>query len=95
MLQITTPSRLHLTLIDMNASIGRVDGGIGITLDEPVISIKAEKSNTVEITGNSEHLERMRNSARMLLPKGAGISISIEQDYPSHIGLGSGTQAAL
>ncbi|MDD5473991.1 MAG: beta-ribofuranosylaminobenzene 5'-phosphate synthase, partial [Candidatus Methanoperedens sp.] len=42
-----------------------------------------------------EHLERMRNSARMLLPKGAGISISIEQDYPSHIGLGSGTQAAL
>ncbi len=95
MLKITTPSRLHLTLIDMNASIGRVDGGIGITLDEPVISIKAEKSDMVEITGNSEHLERMRNAARMLLPKGAGIRISIEQDYPSHVGLGSGTQAAL
>ncbi|MFZ3059800.1 MAG: beta-ribofuranosylaminobenzene 5'-phosphate synthase [Candidatus Methanoperedens sp.] len=95
MLKITTPSRLHLTLIDMNASIGRVDGGIGLTLEEPVISIKVEKSDTVEITGNSEHLERMRNSAALLLPHGEGIRISIEKDYPSHVGLGSGTQAAL
>lgn len=95
MLKLTTPSRLHLTLIDMNASIGRVDGGIGLTLDKPVISIKAEKSDTFEITGNSEHIERMRNSAALLLPEGEGIHISIEKDYPSHVGLGSGTQAAL
>jgi len=95
MFVITTPSRLHLTLIDMNASIGRVDGGIGLTLDEPSIIIKAEKSDTVEITGNSEHLERMRNSAVLLLPHGEGIHIRIEKDYPSHVGLGSGTQAAL
>gem|GEM_PF-4078391 len=95
MLKITTPSRLHLTLIDMNASIGRVDGGIGLTLDEPVISIEAEKSDTFEITGNSEHFERMRNSVALLLPEGEGIHISIEKDYPSHVGLGSGTQAAL
>jgi beta-ribofuranosylaminobenzene 5'-phosphate synthase len=95
MFVITTPSRLHITLIDMNASIGRVDGGIGLTLDEPAISIKAEKSDTIEITGNSEHIERMRNSAVSLLPHGGGIHISIEKDYPSHVGLGSGTQAAL
>lgn len=95
MLKITTPSRLHVTLIDMNASIGRVDGGIGLTLDKPVIIIKAEKSDTLEITDSSEHAERMKNSAAMLLPAGEGIHISIEKDYPSHIGLGSGTQAAL
>jgi beta-ribofuranosylaminobenzene 5'-phosphate synthase len=95
MFEITTPSRLHITLIDMNASIGRVDGGIGLTLDEPVIDIKVEKSDTLEITGNGEHIERMRTSAALLLPAGEGIHISIEKDYPSHIGLGSGTQAAL
>ncbi|KCZ70339.1 putative sugar kinase [Candidatus Methanoperedens nitroreducens] len=95
MLKITTPSRLHLTLIDMNASRGRVDGSIGLTLDKPVISIDAETSDTIEITGNSEHLERMRNSALMLLPEGAGVHISIGEEYPSHIGLGSGTQASL
>jgi beta-ribofuranosylaminobenzene 5'-phosphate synthase len=95
MLTITTPSRLHLTLIDMNASIGRVDGGIGLTLNEPFIRISAEKSDTVEITGTSEHAERMGATAMKLLPEGAGVRITIENDYPSHTGMGSGTQAAL
>lgn len=95
MLKITTPSRLHITLIDMNASIGRVDGGIGITLDEPDIRISAQRSDNIDISGNSEHIERMRDSARKLLPEGSGINIFIEKDYSSHIGLGSGTQAAL
>lgn len=95
MLKITTPSRLHLTLIDMNASIGRVDGSIGITLDKPVIKIDAKKSDILEITGCRGHIERIRNSATALLPDGAEIRIFIREDYPSHIGLGSGTQAAL
>lgn len=95
MLKIITPSRLHATLIDMNASIGRVDGSIGITMDEPCIKISAKKSDFIEITGKSEHVERITKSAEALLPYGEGIRISIESDYPSHIGLGSGTQAAL
>ena len=95
MLKIITPSRLHFTLIDMNASRGRVDGSIGLTLDRPCIIITAEKSDSIEVTGNSEHAERMRNSASLLLPEGEGIHIRIEEDYPSHTGLGSGTQAAL
>ncbi len=95
MLKITTPSRLHITLIDMNASKGRVDGGIGIALDKPYIGIATEKSERIEIAGISEHTERMRKSAAVLLPEGEGIRISIEKDYPSHIGMGSGTQAAM
>ena len=95
MLKITTPSRLHMTLIDMNASRGRVDGSIGLTLDNPVISITAQKSDVIEVTGNSEHEDRMKTSADALLPAGEGIRINIEKDYPSHIGMGSGTQAAL
>ena len=95
MLKITTPSRLHLTLIDMNASIGRVDGSIGITLDAPVIKIECKKYDIVEITGRSEHIDRMVKSVNALLPDGEGIQIRVEEDYPSHIGLGSGTQAAL
>lgn len=95
MLKIITPSRLHLTLIDLNASIGRVDGGIGITLDNPAINIESKKFDIVEITGCTEHIDRMVNSVKALLPDGEGIKISIEKDYSSHIGLGSGTQAAL
>lgn len=34
-IRIKTPSRLHFTLIDENGQIGRVDGGIGLTIHEP------------------------------------------------------------
>lgn len=96
MIQITTPSRLHITLIDLNASLGRVDGGVGLTLDEPCIKISAQKTNeSVFITGNTEHLERMKKAAQAVIPEGKGIHISAETTYLSHVGLGSGTQSAL
>lgn len=95
MLQISTPSRLHLTLIDMNAQIGRVDGSIGITLDKPGIRINAQKSDLIEVTGTGEHKDRMKKSVEVLIPHDKGVKISIQEDFPSHVGLGSGTQAAL
>jgi beta-ribofuranosylaminobenzene 5'-phosphate synthase len=94
MIRITTPSRLHLTLIDLNASLGRVDGGVGITLEEPGICITAEVSNTLKVTGDEELAERMRAAVRAVHPR-ATLRIHIEDAYPSHVGLGSGTQAAL
>jgi len=37
---IKTPCRLHFSLIDLNGSLGRVDGGIGLTLKKPNFSIE-------------------------------------------------------
>jgi len=95
MIKITSPSRLHLTLIDLNAEIGRVDGGVGITLGSPHIKMSAEMSGTVEITGASRLADRIRAAATAVLPEGEGIRIHIEEDMPDHVGLGSGTQSAL
>lgn len=96
MIQITTPSRLHITLIDLNAALGRVDGGVGLTLEKPYMKISAQKINEgVSVTGSSEHLERMKKAAEAVIPEGGGIHISIETSYQSHVGLGSGTQSAL
>jgi beta-ribofuranosylaminobenzene 5'-phosphate synthase len=94
MLKIRTPSRIHMTLIDMNGSIGRVDGGIGITLEEPKIVIAAKQADTVEVHGDPELNERMKKVCEIIAP-GKGIEITIEKSYWNHIGLGSGTQAAL
>ena len=94
MIEITSPSRLHLTLIDLNAEIGRVDGGVGITLDHPHIRIRAERSDEVEVIGKSHLRDRMMASVVSVLDEG-GVRIRIEEDMPSHVGLGSGTQAAL
>jgi beta-ribofuranosylaminobenzene 5'-phosphate synthase len=95
MIRITSPSRLHLTLIDMNASQGRIDGGAGISLNFPQVVISAQKSDVIEITGGSVLKERMEAAARKVLPEGEGIRIIIEEDMFAHVGLGSGTQAAL
>jgi len=95
MIEITTPSRLHLTLIDLNAEIGRVDGGIGLTISDPSFRIRAEKADGITITGDSESSDRMQEAARALLPDGCGIHIEITRDIPPHVGLGSGTQSSL
>ncbi len=94
MLKIKTPSRIHMTLIDMNGSLGRVDGGIGITLEEPNIVITAKKSDSVEVRGDPELNQRMKKACEVVCP-GCGIEIDIKKSYWNHIGLGSGTQAAL
>jgi hypothetical protein len=31
---IQTPARLHFGLLDLNGSLGRIDGGIGLALEE-------------------------------------------------------------
>lgn len=94
MLRIRTPSRLHMTLIDMNGSLGRVDGGIGITLEEPSIVLEARPADTVQVSGDPELNERMRKACETISP-GRGIELTIKKSYWNHIGLGSGTQAAL
>jgi beta-ribofuranosylaminobenzene 5'-phosphate synthase len=95
MIKVVSPSRLHLTLIDLNAELGRVDGGAGITLESPGMEILATESDTVEVSGDSILASKMRNAAEALLPAGRGIRLHIKESLPDHVGLGSGTQAAL
>ncbi|MEZ5334481.1 MAG: hypothetical protein R2741_04180 [Methanolobus sp.] len=95
MITIKSPSRLHLTLIDLNAQLGRVDGGAGISMESPHVVISAEKSDIVEVVGDSFLAERMISAAKEILPDGEGISLKIEEDMLAHVGFGSGTQAAL
>ena len=47
MIRVVSPARLHLTLIDLNAEIGRVDGGAGITLESPGLEISAVEADTI------------------------------------------------
>lgn len=95
MIKITTPCRLHLTLIDMNAEIGRVDGGAGLTLSSPNIRITAEKAEETRIDGLQGFADRMKRAAEALLPEGEGVKIDVEELIPAHVGFGSGTQSSL
>jgi beta-ribofuranosylaminobenzene 5'-phosphate synthase len=96
---IRTPSRVHITLIDMHGGSGRVDGGIGITLDEPGVVLEAELSGAFSVRGCDPAIqERIRSIATDVLQKlrtGGSIAITVRNSYPSHVGLGSGSQLAL
>jgi beta-ribofuranosylaminobenzene 5'-phosphate synthase len=96
---VRTPSRVHVTLIDMHGGSGRVDGGIGITLDEPGILLEAELSPSLSVSGGDPALqERIRGIAVDVLQKtgaGGSVAITVRTWYPSHVGLGSGSQLGL
>ena len=96
---VETPSRIHIGLIDMHGGSGRVDGGIGIALDEPGILIEAEHGECVEVHGGDEAArERVRRTAAGVLDAihaGGGALITVRSLFPSHVGLGSGSQLSL
>ncbi len=95
-MKIKTPSRIHITLIDLNGSIGRIDGGVGLALENPFIEIKAKECDGIEIVGEAENLERFKIVAeKMAKITGNGVKIEVLSDYKSHVGLGSGTQISL
>jgi len=96
MLKLRTPSRIHITLIDLNGSIGRIDGGVGLAIEEPHIEIEAKRADEVLIKGSAINFDRFRAAAaKMAELSGKGAEITVLSDYESHVGLGSGTQISL
>lgn len=98
-LKIITPSRLHMSLIDLNASIGRVDGGIGLAIKEPKMVLEARESERLIVEGGRKSIrERAEIVAKKVIEAfniEEKIEITIKEDYPQHVGLGSGTQISL
>lgn len=108
-MKIQTPSRLHITQIDLNGSYGRIDGGIGLTLADPhfiLEAVPADKEITIEFTETAGGSQSERNAcinkviaaaekaAARYVP-GTGYHFTVHQLYPAHSGLGSGTQMSL
>ncbi|WP_211531308.1 beta-ribofuranosylaminobenzene 5'-phosphate synthase [Methanocalculus chunghsingensis] len=96
---VDAPARLHLGLIDLHGGIGRVDGGIGITLDRPHLLVEARVAGTITVTGGDEESRhRAEAAARAVIDHfglAGGAGIILHSDLPRHAGLGSGTQIAL
>ncbi|NLD57468.1 MAG: DUF98 domain-containing protein [Methanomicrobiales archaeon] len=96
---VRTPSRVHVTLIDMHGGSGRVDGGIGIALNEPAVLLEAELAPALAVSGGDVAVqERIRRIAADVLQKlgaGGSVAITVRSHYPAHVGLGSGSQLAL
>lgn len=96
MLEIITPSRLHISLIDLNAGLGRMDGGLGVALEKPRVKLRAEKSNGITVEGPlSKRCTLAAEKVIRHLGMEGGVKITVIEAPPQHVGLGSGTQIAL
>ncbi|MHA2400414.1 MAG: beta-ribofuranosylaminobenzene 5'-phosphate synthase [Promethearchaeota archaeon] len=102
-LKITTPCRIHLSLIDENGYTGRVDGGIGLMLDRPNVVFEASNSaDEFQIEVHNYYRESIEviNEIASKVFKTFNISnknfhFKLRRYFPSHVGLGSKTQLSL
>ena len=101
--RITTPCRIHLSLIDENGYTGRVDGGVGLMLDQP--NVVLEVSNSADEFAIECH-KYYRESVHVINEKASKVfklfhinnknfHFNLLRYYPSHVGLGSKTQLSL
>ena len=69
-----------MTLIDMNAEIGRVDGGAGLTLSSPNIRVTAEEAEGVSIRGSARFCRSNEKSCRSPASRREGDKRSISKN---------------
>jgi beta-RFAP synthase len=95
-LTVEAPARLHMGFMDLNGSLGRRFGSLGLALEEIGVRLRAEKADDIRCEGPQS--TRAENYLRLLqqqiqLP--GGVHLRIERVIPEHAGLGSGTQLAI
>lgn len=93
---VETPSRIHMTLTDLAGDRGRVDGGVGVALDDPGIVVEAELGDDgLSVMG--ENADRAMAAAKAVMDRFSlgGAAIRVRSCYRQHVGLGGGTQLAM
>lgn len=93
---VRAPARLHLGFLDLNGSMGRRFGSVGLTLDQLGVWLTAERAASFSVSG--PQALRADRFARALLQRHRlpeTCRIAIHTAIPEHMGLGSGTQLAI
>ena len=94
--EVIAPARLHLGFLDMNGSLGRRFGSIGLSISDIVTHLSVTEASEVNAAGPSA--QRAEEYAKIILDNlmlDRGVHIKIDKAIPEHAGLGSGTQLSL
>ncbi len=89
--RVKTGSRIHLGFIDLEGSLGRRYGSLGIYLENPCFEAVVYASKGVDAEGGLRDAVELV-CRRLGIP---GLSVKASFTIPPHIGLGSGTQTTL
>ena len=95
-IEVIAPARLHLGFLDMNGSVGRKFGSIGLSLSDIATHLSVTEASEVTATGPSaQYAEEYAKLILDNLMLDRGVHIKIDKAIPEHAGLGSGTQLSL
>jgi beta-ribofuranosylaminobenzene 5'-phosphate synthase len=93
---VAVPARLHLGFLDLNGSLGRRFGSLGLPVSGLRTSISVQPAAQTRVRGpEAERVRRHVDVMQRLLDLAPGYDLRIDEVVPSHAGLGSGTQLAL
>lgn len=93
---IRTPARLHFGLLDLNGGLGRVDGGIGLAVEQPQTVIIARRTwlTIAHCPMEPTFEERLTDAIRQVCTQYdlRGASVEVLERARPHSGLGSASQ---
>jgi beta-ribofuranosylaminobenzene 5'-phosphate synthase len=94
--RVVAPARLHLGFLDLNGSLGRLFGSIGLAIDTPRTELVLKRARSFKGEGpdHQRAVDMLRRFAEVF-SLDAAYDVKITTAIPSHAGLGSGTQIAL
>jgi beta-ribofuranosylaminobenzene 5'-phosphate synthase len=93
---VTVPARLHLGFLDLNGSLGRRFGSIGLAINGLKTSVTFNAASQLRVTGpENERVRGYLQAMQRALDIETTCHVRIDEVVPAHAGLGSGTQIAL
>ncbi len=96
LVRVSAPARLHLGFLDLNGSLGRQFGSIGLAIDQPATQLTLGNAPSDLVEGlEARRARRALERFKSLLKLEGGYRLNIGSSIPSHAGLGSGTQLAM
>jgi beta-RFAP synthase len=94
--RVRAPARLHFGFLDLNGSLGRRFGSLGLALEDPEaeLLILRAPDGPAQVQ-ESERIARIVQRACTFLKVSDRFDVRLKAEIPSHAGFGSGTQLAL
>ncbi|RLM44475.1 GHMP kinase [Haloarcula sp. Atlit-47R] len=89
---VTTAARLHFGFQNLSLAHERLYGGVGLALDEPRLTVEASRAETVRCDDAATEPYVRRVVDALDVP---GAAVAVDERFPRHVGLGSGTQLSL
>jgi beta-ribofuranosylaminobenzene 5'-phosphate synthase len=81
--------------MDLNGSLGRVDGGFGMALQDPSIELEIETCDKPSPYSSNGIVADIVERAKEIFRYDKGLKVKLIDDYAEHIGLGHETQLVL